>query len=405
MKSDIFNAYVKIAEEQGLVSKDSEDSEKKLRKTHRADSLDIKAIEALYGVKPDSSKEMDYKNNIMEIAHPNNVVVSPSHDKLNGLVENNIERQNIMLNIVRQTPDGLSTQKKYAEKELTLALVRIANELDNKNKDELRVLADTCLMQVNSKIKKQAGAPMVAGIAVGVAAVFGIIWAVSHLSDLSDGLEEDFNTLQKALSKFESGSASFGVGHEYDKELINDANTLKTEITTFMNTYHSLSDVLNGLEHPGNAGDVLKMAQDNPKLQAAIKAINSLNEISDKMKKTMAEIKTNFSSDLYKSRHVKDTGILSKLLERTHIQGGRTSLLADNFENVITAMSPFQDDVQSILDLLSKVPKVAGQVQKSIEQVATPKPAESTTQQALKPTSKPDEKFVDMPNLDFAYEN
>src|SRR5574338_926186 len=113
-KSEIFDSFVKIAEEQGLTSKDSK---KKLEETGRAGSDDISTIEALYGVKPDTAKGADYKKNIMEVAHPNSVVISPSYDKLNGLVENNIERQNILLHIVNKTPDGISTQRKYAQQQ------------------------------------------------------------------------------------------------------------------------------------------------------------------------------------------------------------------------------------------------------------------------------------------------
>ena len=105
--SEIFNSFIKIAQEKGMISEDAPEKAKKiLEKTHRADSLDISAIEALYGVKPNMPKDMEYKRNIIEDAHPNAAIVSPSYDKLNGLVENNNERQDILLNIVNRTPDG-----------------------------------------------------------------------------------------------------------------------------------------------------------------------------------------------------------------------------------------------------------------------------------------------------------
>lgn len=148
-KSEVFEEFVKIAQQKGMVQ--SDETQKKLQKTHRADSLDISAIEALYGVKPNLPKDMEYEDNIMETAHPNSVVTSPSYDKLNGLVENNMERQNIMLHIVNKTPDGLLTQRKYAEKNLLLSLIKVANDLDNKNQKDLRVLADACLLQVSKK--------------------------------------------------------------------------------------------------------------------------------------------------------------------------------------------------------------------------------------------------------------
>src|SRR6185436_13688028 len=104
-RSEIFYNFVKIAQDKGMISEDApEKAKKKLSKDHRADSLDISAIEALYGVKPNTPKDMEYKRNIIEDAHPNSVVVSPAYDKLNGLVENDQERQNIILNILSKNP-------------------------------------------------------------------------------------------------------------------------------------------------------------------------------------------------------------------------------------------------------------------------------------------------------------
>ena len=153
-RSDIFDSYAKIAEESGLIKSADESKELKKYKDDaypRAGSDDISTIEALYGVKPDDS--IEYKYNIMEAAHPKAVVVAPSYDKLNALFENNIERQNIMLNIVMKPTTGKNVTQgpKYAKKELLMQLIRIANDMDNKNVDELRVLADDCITQLKKK--------------------------------------------------------------------------------------------------------------------------------------------------------------------------------------------------------------------------------------------------------------
>lgn len=54
-----------------------------------------------YNVKPESQ---EYENNIMEQAHPNQCILTKSYDPLNSLIENDIERQNITLNILKQKP-------------------------------------------------------------------------------------------------------------------------------------------------------------------------------------------------------------------------------------------------------------------------------------------------------------
>lgn len=161
--SDIFNDYAKIAEEMGLVSL-SEDEEKsksdkpketaKMRKYKkspypRMGSDDISTIEALYNVKPDNS--IEYENNIMEAAHKTPVVIAPAYDRLNALVENNIERNNIMCNIALKPNNGNTTQHRYAEKDLLMQLVRVANDMDNSGNDELRSLADECIAKLTLK--------------------------------------------------------------------------------------------------------------------------------------------------------------------------------------------------------------------------------------------------------------
>lgn len=158
-RSDIFDEYAKIASEKGLVKLSEESAALKKYKDDaypRVGSDDISTIEALYGVKP-AENPIKYKHNIMEAAHPNAVIIAPSYDKLNGLVENEIERQNITLNIVMKSTTGKNVTQgpKYAHKDLMMQLVRIANDLDNQNIDELRVIADDCIEQLEKKNLKK----------------------------------------------------------------------------------------------------------------------------------------------------------------------------------------------------------------------------------------------------------
>jgi hypothetical protein len=159
MRSTIFDEYAKIAEAKGLVKIAQETESKELKKYKsddhpRVGSDDISTIEALYGVKPDSP--LKYKHNIMESAHPKAVIIAPSYDKINGLVENNIEQQTISINIVNKPTDGIPNYTKYAQKELLMELVRIANDMDNQGKEDLRKLADECIEELsNEDVKKK----------------------------------------------------------------------------------------------------------------------------------------------------------------------------------------------------------------------------------------------------------
>ena len=164
-RSAIFEAYAKLSEEKELLAakKDKkpekkEDKESKELKKYRSeayarvgsDSIDI--IEALYGVKPETIKGMEYEGNMVGLAHPNPVIIAPSYDKLNGLVENINERANIIHNkVMSKIPSGSTLLLKDAKKELALSLVRIGQDMDNENEDELRILADNCLDGLKKK--------------------------------------------------------------------------------------------------------------------------------------------------------------------------------------------------------------------------------------------------------------
>ena len=147
--SDMFDAYAKLAEETGLIKTAKEDH-KKYRDSvsARCGSDDISTIEALYGLKIESP--IEYENCIMEYAHPNAVVISDSYDKINGLVENNIERHNIIVNkIMSKAPSGSLILHKDAVRNLKMQLIRIGNDMDNADEEEIRVLADDCLEELN----------------------------------------------------------------------------------------------------------------------------------------------------------------------------------------------------------------------------------------------------------------
>jgi hypothetical protein len=165
MRSDIFNSYAKIAEDMGLVSNAKDDEVydgsapkesaklKKYKKSPhpRMGSDDISVIEALYGVKPDTIPY--YEFNIMEAAHPKPVVIGPAYDRINALVENNNERQNIIINQVMRPNNSISDNVKLAKNELVMELVRLANDLDLANKAELCKLADNALVGLAEKKK------------------------------------------------------------------------------------------------------------------------------------------------------------------------------------------------------------------------------------------------------------
>ncbi len=348
MKSDVFDSFVKIAQEKGMISNDSEDSKKKLEKTHRADSLDISAIEALYGVKPNTPKDMEYEHNIMEDAHPNSVVILPSYDKLNGLVENENERQNINIHIVMKTPDGLSTQRKYAQ-ELVLSLVRVANDLDNKNQDKLMALADLCLLQASQPLTKTAVAPLVIAGVAAAAALIGGIYLKNHMAFFSDGFEQDYQKLVAEIDDLiesnDSIQTSVGAGYNYRPEFIQEMQNFKNKLAGYYNLYKSIEPYIDQLEKPKDAGELLEAIK-KPETNAIVNAYKSFRSATDKILPYFQKIEQDFDNPSYKQRQIVEKGWAMKVVD-PFLHGGK-GLVADDFDDVAHALKTFMGDMQNI---------------------------------------------------------
>jgi len=163
-RSRIFEEYARIADERGLVTprvKNAKDDnprgpdpdvdmsygkKRTTRQTYKPEVMST--TEIFYGVQPNGEEK-----HIMEQAHSEPVIIAPSYDKINGLVENNIERQKIIINQVLRPNDGNVNHRKLAAKahqEFVFELVRIANDLDIRGEDELRALADNCIEKMSN---------------------------------------------------------------------------------------------------------------------------------------------------------------------------------------------------------------------------------------------------------------
>ncbi len=359
-RSNILDDFFKIAKEKGIISENnSEKSKKKLEKEHRADSLSIKDIEKLYDVKPNAPKGSEYIRNIIERAHPDSIVIAPSYDKLNGLVENNNERQDIILNILDKNPNGQLTNHKYAEKELILSLVRLGNNLDNQNNDKLRTLADTCLFQVS--LKKEAIGPL-AGL-LGVGAILGSLYLQQHLSFFNEGFEKNHQNLISEIDDLLQSNSSFGVGYDYKSDFKNMVQDLKSKLISFYTLYKKVEPIISGLEKPRTAQELLALSK-MPETDSVIKAYSTIEAAANNMLPYITTVEQNFKSETFKVKQIEDKGFLSSLVDKTHILHGGKGLIADDFDDVVRAIAPYKKSIADLLDMLNK----AGSLQKSVQQ-------------------------------------
>ncbi len=174
MNSRIFEEYLKIATAQGLVKEAADDGHQKIDMSKKEYSTREKyerpltSAEILYGLTPN-----DEKQHIMEVAHPDPVVLAPAYDKINGLVENNLERQSIIVNQLGWENNGLLLNRKLAEQNLIFELVRLAGELDIKGQDNLRALADASIEQLSTEQKRVVKADWLQNLRDMAAGVLG----------------------------------------------------------------------------------------------------------------------------------------------------------------------------------------------------------------------------------------
>lgn len=353
-KSEIFDSFVKIAQEKGLVSSEhkAEHTEKDFSETNpRMDSLSIEQISKLYNTKPELPKDMEYKRNIIEDAHPDSVVVSPSYDKLNGLVENENEGQNIRIRIVMKTPDGHLVNRKYANKNLVLSLVRVGNELDRCDNEELRKLADVCLEQLAQKknFKKVAAVPVVA-IVVVAATILGGVYLQQHTGFRDSGFNVNYQNLMGEIDDFLKGDITLGVGHKYRPEFLQTLNDFKNKITQFHDSYNKMLPIIDKMRAPRDGRELLELSK-QPETQADMVELKKFREEAVNVYPAIVKMMGNLSDPSYQGQQVVDKGIFTSMVEG--IPGlvggpGGKGLVSSEFEDVVRALKPVQDNIVNI---------------------------------------------------------
>lgn len=213
--SDIWNEFEKLAVAQGLISLSEDDEPKKT--PARYDSLADDAIRLLYNIEPDLEK----RKSIIEVAHPETSVVGRAYDAMNAIVENELQRHDVMTYISQKMPNGHLTQRRYVEakKDLLDSLIRSAFTLDNHDEESLMVLADSCAEKIGDRNIKTASPAVVAAVGAAAAAL-GLGYYFFFGAPPAEGVYQNCKKVLLALEPLA------------DKKY---ANAIKTDITTLMN--------------------------------------------------------------------------------------------------------------------------------------------------------------------------
>lgn len=391
-KSQIFAEFEKIAIEKGLIDpKAPEKAKAILEKNPRWDSKTKEDIEKIYNLHPDTAEGMEYgektkHHNIIDLAHPNSLVIAPAYDRLNGLVENENERQNITLHILDKHTRGLHTQHRYAQQELVLALVRTANDLDNKNQKELTLLADICLEQISGKsFKKTAkynpygwGAAPVSVLSrltnpyVLIAGTFAALYLYNHMDDTDNGFEENHKKLVSELDDFLNSNTNFGVGYTYKPDFLKMVSEFKNQLENYYNIYKQCETTIKEIEYPHSGAEVLdfiaKEGNDAPQ-----KAYQKLKEASSSILKYATKIASEFGKESYKARQVEDKGAITSIIDKLQVFHGGKGLVSDDFDDVKMAIPPFLSSLKEISDMLVKAGTIGDAVGKDVSGIQSQK--------------------------------
>lgn len=390
-KSSIIENFIKIAEERNILPKVDTTSRQELadfiglseaEKTKKA-----KEIANLYNIKNENADGYKYEYNIVELAHPNPAVVSSAYDKVNGVVENVNERSSIMQDIAIRTPIGNAQPKKYAETQLVMSLVRIANDLDNQNCGNLMVLADTCLEQTSQLEKKAAAVLIGAGIAAAVA-VLGGIYAKQHLRFISDGLVADHEKLTKEIADVLEANSNFGVGRDYSPAFIKAMQSLQTDVSDFYKIYKLVVPVLEKLNEPKSGKELLEQAKTSG--HEVKDAYDKLSLAANNLMPKLDFLQKNLGNDTYKQMQVKEKGWVTNLAEKSGLLGGM-GFVADDMDDVKHAIQTYMKDIGDLIEILKNSGEFAENAKKQLEEQAAKateakKPGETPTE-----TAKPGE--------------
>lgn len=355
--SDIFDAYAKILESKDAITKKASD--------------EAKEIEKLYNVEPEASEGMTYKKNIVELAHPDMAVVSPSYDKLNALVENLNERQNIMINLVNRIPTGNLTARKNAQQDLLLSIIKAANTVDDADEKELTLLSDACITDLSTTgFKKEAIAPLVWAGIVGASSLLGILYAQQHLPNANHGYESNYNSLKESINELTSSSSSWGVGYSVDESVKSDMKKLLDTTEEFHNTvFAKVNEAISSVQKPQTAKESIEIGKED-QTKTTSEAIKWMEEVLNDKLSLFNRIMNNFDNETYKKQHAQNKGKLTEVFEDLKLSGG-FGLFTDLFDKVRKALKAYVESLQEMLGVLKSSQQFADKTQQEMSQAAS----------------------------------
>lgn len=284
-ESEIFNAYLKTAQEMGLLS-----DEPVIKEAADKSRNDLSDIELLYGISPDGKKSKD----ILEEAHPETAIIGSAYDAMNAVVENLNQRQSIMTHIALKTPNGKTVQRRYVEasNELLNTLISTGFELDNNDEPELMKLADSCAERIN----KVAIGPLalIGWVAAGIGSVSGLGYYFTQAGPLIQNIEENAKILLNEISDLKNKS--------YSADLIKLVEHIRSLNNKFIKLLSELSSIQRKIQNAFIKNDLNEIVtiqnSAQPKVDAIFEIINQLEGSKSQLGAFKASVESEKDSDV-----------------------------------------------------------------------------------------------------------
>ena len=385
--SDIFNEYAKIAIAKELVSEDAKNA---LEKNPRVSSQNTAIIEELYNVKPTPAKGMKYERNIIEIAHPNAVIIAPSYDKVNGLVENENERQDITINQLMKGNSGQTNNYKLAANELAKNLVRVSNGFKDIGDEKSVNLASACL----SQLKKEAIAPLVYIAGAAVVSLLGFAyynaWSTKPTNDMKAAIINLDNSIKK-VSNQETWGAFSDIYDSNFKSLLNQLHSRLESFAGKFNAYRKAKSAI-GYYDVRNPNQVNSVANDQSKTNLIKDCNSKLLQFKNELESLRPQL--NRLADVIKNDKealISDRSMISSTLHGiSEYFSGAGKIIPDELDNIVL----------NIGRLNSTFDKLASTYENATSQAETQAqayvPAQTTTSN-IDELNRPDEVLPPLP--------
>lgn len=335
MKKNPLLKFIIAAEEESA-------AKKTLKETKRVDSLSADDISKLYNLKVNLKGR-----NIVEEAHPDVLVAFDSYDKLNGVLKNDNQKQDITINIIhRKQHAGLVNEKYAAQSKLLNSLVKTANFLDGKD-PTLVLYADKILTDFDKQVlQKEAALPVAAMLAIP-AALIGILYWQQH----SDAAQLGFvQNAQRMIDEIDDilNDKAYIVGRTYNDQFKKILNTAKIQISQLWTLYEQVKDKLTTLRQPTSAEELLEISKDLEN-QELVAKFNDFKNKAVACVSYLESLKTNLDDDEFTKMQVDDKGALTKIVDRLKYLSGGSGLFKNDIDDVQTLITPTVDSLKKLV--------------------------------------------------------